>query len=134
MRREIATKHHPIAQSSNMLDLDIGFEEELTDEQKADLFMSKYMDTMKPLERYSKYFESSAKSFEHILRDVKLNYKKLVLNGSWTERKYVTVIDDILTNRSVLSVITLDRGGLMYDKNNLASQRNSRGNGRRRIR
>lgn len=128
-----AAKHNPLfMKDENALDFGDEFDPKiLTIEEKQDAFMSKYMDVIDPVEKYKKYFESSAKNLDHILRDVKLYYKKLVLEGTWNERKYVEVIDDLFSNRIVISVITLDRAGLMYDKGQLSSQRNvRRGRGR----
>lgn len=128
-----AAKHNPLfMKDENALDFGDEFDPKvLTVEEKQDAFMSKYMDVVKPVEKYKKYFESSAKDLDHILRDVKLYYKKLVLEGTWNERKYVEVIDDLFSNRVVISIVTLDRAGLMYDKGQLASQRNvRRGRGR----
>lgn len=128
MKKNIPVKHNPLYNPEESA-LDFGEEfnpKILTDEEKVDAFMSKYMDVVNPVGRYEKYFESSAKSLDHILRDIKLYYKKLVVEGSWTERKYVEVVNDLLENRTVISVTTLDRSGLMFDKEQLASQRKTR--------
>lgn len=131
--KEMPAKHNPLfMKDENALDFGEDFDPKvLTDEEKQDAFMSKYMDKIDPVGRYEKYFKSSAKDIDHILRDVKLYYKKLVLEGSWTERKYVEVINDLFENRTVISVVTLDRSGLMYDKEQLSSQRKVK-KGRRR--
>lgn len=126
-------KHNPLFNQENALDFGEDFDPKvLSDEEKQDAFLSKYMDIVDPIIVYKKYFESSAKDIDHIFRDVKLYYKKLVLQGSWSERKYVEVINDLFENRVVISVVTLDRSGLMYDKGQLSSQRKSRRTGRRK--
>lgn len=129
-------KHNPLfKKEENALDFGEEFDPKvLSSEEKQDAFLSKYMELVDPVGKYNKYFESSAKGVDHILRDVKLYYKKLVLEGSWSERKYVEVIDDLFENRVVISIVTLDRSGLMYDKGQLASQRNKTRSGRRRQR
>lgn len=124
MKKNIPLNHHPLFNDDeDTLDFGPLDVKVLTDEQKADSFLSKYLSKVDPFEKYKKYFETSAKSNDHIMRDIKLYYKKLVLEGSWSERKYVMVVNDILENRIVLTVITLDRSGMMYEKGLLASQR-----------
>lgn len=129
-------KHNPLfKKEENALDFGEDFDPKiLSIEEKQDAFLSKYMEVMDPVGRYKKYFESSAKGVDHILRDIKLYYKKLVLEGSWSERKYVEVIGDLFENRVVISVVTLDRSGLMYDKGQLVSQRKVKNSNRRRQR
>lgn len=128
MKKNLPVKRNPIYdENENALDFGESFNPKvLTDEEKVDFFMSKYMEVVNPVERYKKYFESSAKGLDHILRDIKLYYKKLVVEGNWTEKKYVAVINDLLENRTVISITTLDRSGLMFDKEQLASQRKAR--------
>lgn len=128
MKKNLPVKRNPhYNEDENALDFGEDFNPKiLTDDEKVDAFMSKYMDVVDPVERYKKYFESSAKGLDHILRDIKLYYKKLVVQGSWTERKYVAVINEILENRIVLSVVTLDKTGLMFDREQLASQRSTK--------
>lgn len=125
--KEQSIRRHPLYQGEPTLDfgedLDIT---ELTEEQKCSLFLSKYQELVDPLVKYEKYFNSTAKGIDHIFRDVKLYYKKLVLEGTWTEKKYVTVLDDIFSNRAIFSVVTLDRAGLMFDRGGLSSQRSVR--------
>lgn len=133
MKKNIPVKHHPLFQEEPTLDFGEEFDvTELTEDQKVDAFLSKYMDIFKPVETFGKYFESSAKGIDHIFRDVKLYYKKLVLNGNWTEKKYVTVINDIFENKIVFSVATLDRSGLLFEKEMLGSQRRAKTGSRRR--
>lgn len=127
MKKNIPVKRNPhYKEDENFLDFGNDFPKILTNDEKADVFMSKYMDVVNPVARYQKYFESSAKGLDHILRDIKLYYKKLVVEGQWTEKKYVEVINDLLENRTVISITTLDRSGLMFDKEQLASQRKAR--------
>lgn len=114
-----SVKRHPLFQGENTLDFGDEFDvQSLTDEQKADSFMSKYMDVINPIKTYETYFKSSAKSVDHILRDVKLYYRKLVLTNKWSEKKYVKVINQIFEKKLPLTVATLDRGGLIHDREN----------------
>lgn len=118
---------HPLYQGENALDFGEDFNlTELTPEQETDAFLSKYQQIVDPIVKYSKYFESSAKGIDHIFRDVKIYYKKLVIEGNWSEKKYVAVLDDIFTNRAVLTITTLDLAGLRYDNGKLTSQRSTR--------
>lgn len=128
MKKNLPVKRNPrYNEDENSLDFGDALPKELSVEEKSDVFMSKYMDTIDPVERYKKYFQSSAKGLDHILRDIKLYYKKLVAeDNKWTEKKYVEVINDLMENRTVISITTLDRAGLMYDKEQLASQRKSK--------
>lgn len=115
---------HPLYTGENALDFGLDIDvTELTPEQKTDAFLSKYQRVVDPIVTYDKYFKSSAKGIDHIFRDVKLYYKKLVVEGTWSERKYVAVLDDIFTNRTILTVATLDFTGLRYDNGTLNSQR-----------
>lgn len=128
MDNNTSVKRHPLFQGESTLDfgdeLDV---QSLTDEQKVDAFMSKYMDVINPIKTYETYFKSSAKSVDHILRDVKLYYRKLVLTNKWSEKKYVKVINQIFEKKLPLTVATLDRGGLIHDReNNTKRSRRSR--------
>lgn len=133
MKKNVPTKRHPLFQKENTLDFGDFEVDELTEDQKTDAFISKYMDVFDPIKTYEKYFKSSAKSVDHILRDVKLYYKKLVLQGEWSEKKYVVVINDIFENNTPFTVVTLDRNGLLFEKEQLASQRRAKTGSRRRI-
>jgi len=133
MKKNIPTKRHPLFKEEETLDFGDFEVTELTEDQKVDAFISKYMEIFDPIETFSKYFESSAKGVDHILRDVKLYYKKLVLQGNWSEKKYVVVINDIFENRIPLTVVTLDRSGLLFEKEKLNSQRRAKTGSRRRV-
>lgn len=103
----------------------------LTDDQKAAKFLSKYQQVVDPVITYEDYFKSTAKSIDFIFREVKLYYKKLVLDSGWTERKYVAVINNIFENKMIFGVISLDRAGLFFDRGLLDKPKN---NGRRSTR
>lgn len=97
----------------------------LTDKQKTQQFISKYMQVFDPMTRYKDYFESSAKGVDMILKEIKTYHKKLVLEKGWSERKYVAAVNNILENKMVFGVITLDRAGLLYDKGLLNNESNT---------
>lgn len=131
MDKNIANKHNPLFKEQQGLQFDnindpITI---LTEDQKVDKFLSKYLEVVNPVSTYKSYFESSAKEINHILKEIKNYYKKLVLNGTWSEKKYVLVINDIFENKMLFSVNTLDISGLKYDKGTLE---NKSGNTKRR--
>lgn len=137
MGKNLPVKRNPLFQGNMGLNFD-NLESpedliELTPQQKADKFMSKYLDVFQPFTRFKEYFDGSAKTGSHILRDVKLYYSKLVIDGKWTEKKYVACVNDIFANKMVFSVVTLDAAGLRFDKGLLASQQDSSSGGRKRL-
>lgn len=98
----------------------------LTDDQKAARFLSKYQSVVDPMVTYASYFESSAKSVDFIFKEIKTYYKKLVIQSNWTERKYVAAVNNILENKLILGVVSLDRSGLFYDRGILDKDDSSR--------
>jgi|SRR5699024_1464726 len=109
--KKVSTKRDPLMRGVTPLGFDnytLDEVNELTEEQKLDKFMSKYMDVTRPLSKYKKYFESSAMETGHILREVKRFYGLLVLHGKWSEKQYVKVLDRVFRNRAVINSISLD--------------------------
>lgn len=98
----------------------------LTDDQKAARFLSKYQQVVDPVITYEDYFRSSAKSIDFIFKEIKTYYKKLVVNGDWSERKYVASVNNILENKMIFGVISLDRAGLFFDRGLLDKPKNER--------
>jgi hypothetical protein len=137
MAKDIAAKRNPLFTGERPLAFDGLADAEvtrLTDAQEADSFLAKYMDVIDPVGTYAEYFRSSVKNVDHLLKEVKNYYRKLVVNGDWKERKYVQVLNDIFEKRLVLSPNTLEWGGKMFEKGELASQlREARANRRRRV-
>lgn len=72
------------------------------------------------------YFEGSAKDAGHILRDVKLMYKRLVLEGSWSEEKLLDAFDTIFREFLDLNTVTMDRVGLKIERKQFGSSNNRR--------
>lgn len=127
---KIPSKRDPrFNKSQPALNFDNYEEEEITlttDKEKATNFLSRYQQTIHPITKYEKYFKGSAKDIDHIFNEVKNFYTRLVLRGDWGERKFVTVVNDIFENKATLSLMVFDRCGLMYEKEELASQRRAR--------
>lgn len=109
MARDMRKKDHPGYMGMSPLVLDNGpVSTELTDDQKADFFLAKYMENVHPITLYADYFKSGAKDIEIILRDIKLYYKKLVLKGTITEKEYVTILDSIMRDNRPMSQYSFD--------------------------
>lgn len=99
--------------------LDLGEDTPLTNDEKVDYFMAKYMKEINPVGRYDKYFKASGKTLSHLLKEIRQFYKKLVLEGTWSEKKYISVIDEIFSNLNDFNIFTLERHGLAYEKRNI---------------
>ena len=93
---------------------------ELTDTQKADGFLAKYMQNVDPIEKYETYFSGGAKSIDHILNEIKNFYRAIVLSekNPWTEKKFVAALHYIFTNNLTLSYMTFDRVGRVCETGN----------------
>lgn len=113
-----------------MKPLDFGeFTEDImakTDDDKASKFLSDYMETTNPVGTYKSYFNGSAKDAGHILRDVKLMYKRLVLEGAWSEAKLIEALDTVFREFLDLNTVTMDRVGLKIERKQFGSANNRR--------
>jgi len=130
MDQNIPIKRNPLMSGSEGLSFDNIESEELillTDSQKSEKFLSKYLEVVHPFTRFKEYFNSSAKTNSHLLKEIKTFYIKLVLSEKWSEKKYVACINDIFENKLVLGVTTLDLAGIKFDKGQLASQKRIEG-------
>jgi len=103
----------------------------LTPEQKSEKFLTKYMQIVDPIIRYSEYFDSTAKEISVIYKQIKVGYINLVVTEKWTEKKYVAVINRIFEQKSEINTFILDRIGFMYDNGVLDQQENNRNSVRR---
>lgn len=97
-----------------------------TDDDKASKFLSDYMETVDPVAKYKSYFQASGKDTGHILRDVKLMYKRLVLEGKWSEEKLIDAFDTIFSEFIELNTVTMDRVGLKLERKKFGSSNNRR--------
>lgn len=95
---------------------------ELTADQKTDRFMSQWMRLMHPLTAYKNYFQRAERGRERVLHEVKMFYKKLVVNGGWSEQKFVLVVDHLLKNNSMLSEKTFANAEKLHSEERLSLQ------------
>ena len=105
---------------------------ELTDEEKAQGFISKYQENVDPVGKFKDYFENSAMTVQAIFKIIKESYKKLVINGKWSEKKFVAVITDIFEEGRVFSPLSVDLTGKLFDEGRLSSQVRAKNRQRRR--
>ena len=96
----------------------------LTEEQQATRFMSRWQEKVDPLIRYKDYFESSAKTSDHIFKEIRRFYLQLVVNGNWSDGKFVAVVGKIMSdNQHTVNTPTLDVVGRQYDREQIKTQR-----------
>ena len=96
----------------------------LTEEQQATRFMSRWQEKVNPLIRYKGYFESSAKTSGHIFKEIRRFYLQLVVNGNWSDGKFVAVVGKIMSdNQHTVNTPTLDVVGRQYDREQIKTQR-----------
>ena len=96
----------------------------LTEEQQATRFMSRWQEKVDPLIRYKDYFESSAKTSSHIFKEIRRFYLQLVINGNWSDGKFVAVVGKIMSdNQHTVNTPTLDVVGRQYDREQIKTQR-----------
>lgn len=114
--RKTANKRSPVLNEHPALSVE-GVEEVTTldAQQLTDRFLAQYMDRINPVGRYRSYFDSSAKGVDHLMKEVKVFYKKLVLDGNWSEEKYVNVLDQVFRAGAPLGVMSLENHGRRYD-------------------
>lgn len=108
---------------------------ELTDEQKATGFVSRYLDHLKAdgqYEKFEPYFKGSVKDWGWELRDFKRFYVKLVVSEKWTEDKFITVLDSVISDNAILGELILDARGKMYDQGRLKNAGRPKESSRRR--
>lgn len=129
MARKLPIKSDPFF-NGKMAPLDFGDETEslmeMTPEQKTSKFLSDYMDEENPVGKYSSYFNASAKSTGHLLKDIKLYYKRLVVEGAWDEDKYISALDIIFNEFLELNVVTLDRVSMRIERQKFGSSNSRR--------
>lgn len=104
---------------------------ELTPEQKATAFLTRYLETERPISCFNSYFEASVKGEAWELKELKNFYRKLVVPDKWSEEKFVSVVNSIYRDNQVMSAVVLDARGRMFD-NGAFKEPDKRGSSRRR--
>ena len=129
MARKLPIKRDPFF-NGKMAPLDFGDETEslmeMTPEQKTSKFLSDYMEEQNPVGKYESYFNASAKSTGHLLKDIKLYYKRLVIEGAWTYEKYIAALDIVFNEFLELNVVTLDRVSMRIERQKFGSSNSRR--------
>lgn len=123
--KHISVKRNPLFQKETPLSFDnVSADEllELTSDQKQDSFMSKWQNAVNPYDTYPKVFRRGELAGDRVLHDVKLYYKKYVIESDWTEKKYVMVINTVFENRGLINAFTIDKMGKMFDNESLPAQ------------
>jgi len=114
---------------------------QLTPDQEAERFLSRWMDVFHPYSTFPRVFKTGTKEDSRIFREIKIYYKKYVLNVesdtknkanknslnsddfvSWSEQKFAMVINTIFENRAVLHPTRFEKFGRMYDMESLPVQ------------
>lgn len=117
-----SVKKDPLLQQHEGLQFDNLFPDEvieLTDEQKATAFISRYLERERPISTYNSYFKNSAKGEAWELKELKDYFILLVASEKWSEEKFVAVVNSIYAENQIMSIPSLDVRGRMYDQGSL---------------
>lgn len=123
--RKVSAKRNPLLQGEIPLDFEGDNSEDfskLTDKQEADRFMSKWLEVMHPFTKYKRYFEETDKDPDRVLKEIKNNYMKHVVRGSWAERKFVVIVDSILVNKFSFTPKVLEGREKLFEEGRLEAQ------------
>lgn len=104
----MTSKKNPRLQQEDSLLSLANIEDGKTDKDKADLFMSKFMEYVKPFDRYKEYLENSWLGAEVVLANVKRFYQLKVIEEGIKEVEYVKAIHRIFTDKQVLDKDSLN--------------------------
>lgn len=128
MGKKFKAKVNPLLDGMQGLDFGDAQEEifSLTPDQEAEHFLPRWMEVVDPFVEYPKTFIDGDLSADRLLLEVKRYYKRFVLEDGWSEHKYVFVINDIFENRARFYDETIKKHGVMYDNEDLLSQRRLR--------
>lgn len=93
----------------------------LTDEQRATVFLSKYLELEHPLTQFKIYFQNSVKGEAWEFKELKRFFIQLVVSGKWTEEKFITVVNSIYRDNQTMTAPTLDARGKFFDQGRLVA-------------
>ena len=125
MNSKLPARRNPLLKQEPTLSFDDLGEEallELTPEQQQDRFLSRWMELVDPYDTYPRVFRRGEKAGDRVLREIKLYYRTLVVEGDWTERKYVMVVNSMLEGRVPINSFSLDKWGHRYEEELLPVQ------------
>lgn len=88
----------------------------LSNDDKADKFWNSYEKRVDPYIKYSSFIKNTGVGAARFCRDVKLYYKKMVLEEGWPANKYVAVIDRMFTSGRMMNPSSFGSFGMMYDR------------------
>lgn len=123
--RRVAVKRDPLLLGEEPLAFDEVTEEELLElspQEEADLFMSTWIETMRPFTLYRRYFARPDVNQPAVLGHVKNFYTRFVTEGGWSDDKYLVSLDAVLVAGAPLSLKTLEAKGPLYDQERLPMQ------------
>lgn len=125
MRKNLPASRNPLFTGEEGLQFDnIGQEEliELTDAQRADKFLSRWLEIMRPLSKYKRFFDDSDKEIDHNLKLIKNFFQRYVVEEGWDEKQFVMVVDYCLDSRRAISHKIIEAGMALYNKGDLPAQ------------
>ena len=93
-----------------------GFEVVLTDSEKMDVFMSKFISSFGAYGKHREYIERHSEPEKVIFSKIRSLYSTYIISEGWSEKKYATVIDRIMANYAPLTKSTISHYGLMYER------------------
>lgn len=79
----------------------------MTDEQRRDWFISRWMDTVRPFSRYPSFFKDDDTTVK--LRLIKNLYTSFVIRDNRTEYDFMVCLDRVLSTGGILSKESLTR-------------------------
>jgi hypothetical protein len=123
--KKTSAKRDPLLKGAEPLPFDNLSKEEvvsLTDSQKVDKFLSRWMELIRPMTKYKRFFEASENEHGHNLRLVKNMFKHFCIDGDWSERKFVICLDGVLLSKPAISVKALEASEKLYMTENLPMQ------------
>lgn len=123
--RKVPAKRNPLLQGVPPLEFEGDAKEEyskLTDAQEADRFLSRWLEVMHPFTKYKRYFEETDKNSDRVLKEIKNNYLKHVVRGTWPERKFVVIVDSILINKFSFTPKVFEGREKLFEEGRLEAQ------------
>lgn len=128
--REMPVSKNPLFNGVEPLDFDDKESLEFDESQSKDKFMSTWMLTIEPHDRYKSFSKLDDTGQAIALSHVKKFYGIKVYNGDWTERKYVEILDSLFKSGQFINEKSLNKHEEFYNKK---QERRSRSRSRGRL-